>query len=194
MTKLLFISGSIRNGSFNTQLTRHAYNLARKTDGIDAELVDLADYPMPIVNQDMHESDDLPEHAARFKALIQSCDGFFIASPEYNGFFTPLLKNALDWASRSYIRDDTKNTIPTFEGKIAAISSASPGPMGGLRGLPYLRIYLGGLGLHVVPKQAAIGNAGNAFDENGHLAHESQNKMFDGVIDQFIQTTKALRG
>lgn len=193
MVKLLFISGSLRNGSFNTSLARYAHELTAGHDGVNATIINLADYPMPILDQDLHEQQGLPEHAARFKDAIQSCDGLFIASPEYNGFFPPILKNALDWASRNHMDDEAKNTTPTFQGKVAAISSAAPGPMGGLRGLPFLRIYLSGLGIHVIPKQVAIGHAADAFDNNGHLAVESQDKLFRAMIEQFINTTKALR-
>lgn len=193
MVNLLFISGSTRNGSFNTRLRDYAHQLAMDYDGVNATIINLADYPMPILDQDIHEQQGLPEHAARLKAAIQSCDGLFISSPEYNGFFPPLLKNALDWASRPYMDKDADNNTPTFQEKIAAISSAAPGAIGGLRGLPFLRIYLSGMGLHVIPKQVAVGNAADAFDQNGGLVNDGHDKPFRAMIDQFIHTTKALR-
>ena len=191
MAHILFFSGSIRKGSFNTKLAKAAYEMALKHDGITVELIDLADYPMPLMNEDLEKNEGMPAKAAEFKELLQKSDGFFIASPEYNGFFTPLLKNAIDWASRGHTDSAYSNDSPTFQGKVAAIAGTSPGGLGGLRGLPHLRVLLSGIGTHVIPAQTAIGGANDAFDDKGHLTNDSHIKMLSGQIDQFIKTVKA---
>lgn len=155
--------------------------------------MDLADYPMPLFNEDLEASEGMPANAAKFKAALQNADGYFIASPEYNGFFTPLLKNAIDWATRPHTDDQYKNDREPFKGKIAAISGASPGGLGGLRGLPHLRVLLSGIGVHVIPSQVAIGGAGDAFDEDGNLVKDNHIKMLNAQIDEFIKTVKALK-
>lgn len=191
MVHLLFFAGSARADSLNKKLAKHACALAEKHDGVTVEFIDLTDYPMPIYDGDLEAKVGLPEHVATFKERLQACDGFFIASPEYNGFFSPLLKNAIDWASRPH-KDANKNIIPTFEGKVAALSACSPGGLGGLRGLPHLRVLLSGIKSHVIPAQVAVGNGFEAFDTDGALSNPAQNDVLNTMIVQFITTTQAL--
>jgi NAD(P)H-dependent FMN reductase len=100
------------------------------------------------------------------KELARRHDGFAIASPEYNGGYPALLKNALDWISRPEPGD---RPLEVFRGKVAAILSASPGPGGGSRGLRQLRELLEMMSVSVVPPELAIARAGAAFDAEGRL-------------------------
>ncbi|MGH6804765.1 MAG: NADPH-dependent FMN reductase, partial [Methyloceanibacter sp.] len=97
--RLLFFAGSTREGSFNRKLAGLAHHIA-EANGIEAVLVDLKDYPMPIYNGDLEAKEGPPERARAFKALLGEYQGVFIASPEYNSSVTPLLKNTLDWVTR----------------------------------------------------------------------------------------------
>jgi len=89
-------------------------------------------------------------------------DGFLIASPEYNGMFTPVLKNMLDWASRKQLADEAP--LLAFRGKLAAIMATSPGALGGVRGLMVLRILLSNLGVNVLAEQQAVPFAMKCWD------------------------------
>jgi chromate reductase, NAD(P)H dehydrogenase (quinone) len=82
-----------------------------------------------------------------------------------------LLKNAIDWASRPAANE---TSLECFKHKVVALMSASPGALGGLRGLVHVRSILGNIGVLVLPDQVAIGKANQAFDENGKLQDESQ--------------------
>ena len=84
---------------------------------------------MPIYNGDLEAAEGVPANGRRFKQLLLDHDGILISSPEYNGAFSPLLKNALDWASR-FEQEDEK-PLSAYRGKVAAIMSASPGARGG---------------------------------------------------------------
>ena len=132
MSKILAFAGSARKESFNKKLVNIAA-IGARNDGADVTVVDLADYSMPIFNQDMENTDGMPEKASEFKKLLIEHDGFLIASPEYNSAFSALLKNTIDWASRK----ETEDEIPleAYKGKVAVIMAASPGGLGGLRGL-----------------------------------------------------------
>ena len=187
MTKLLFLGGSAREASFTKQLAKAAHKIAIDK-GVDATFIDLRDYPMPIYDGDIEDNNGLPDNAKKLKALFSNSDGYFIVTPEYNGFLSPLLKNAIDWMSRP----DDENIGNAYVGKIAAIAGASPGAMGGIRALPGLRSLLSGIGVHVVPSQVAIGSAFKAFDENGELSEDKQRDMMVATIDQLINTTNAL--
>lgn len=97
--KILALAGSARIESFNKKLVKIAAAGAADA-GAEVTLIDLLDYPMPLFNEDLEAKDGLPESVLQFKALLKSHQGLLLACPEYNGSITPLLKNAIDWASR----------------------------------------------------------------------------------------------
>lgn len=164
-TQVLVFAGSTRAGSFNRRLARAALT-ALESAGIGTTYVDLRDYPMPLYDGDLEAAHGLPEAAKAFKRLLFDHDGFVVASPEYNGSFSALLKNTIDWVSRP---EPGEKHLAAFRGKLAAILSTSPGPGGGLRGLRHLRELLEMIGVNVLPDQLAIPHAAGAFDAAGHL-------------------------
>lgn len=166
MAKILAFAGSVRKESFNRKLIRIAVQGAVRA-GADVTLVELADYPMPLFDQDLEASQGLPGKARELKQLFIEHDGLLIASPEYNSAFTPLMKNTIDWVSRR--ETDDEQPLSAYKGKIAAIMSASPGGLGGMRGLVFLRMLLGNLGITVLPEQQAIPQAMKAFNSDGSL-------------------------
>ena len=171
MAKILAFAGSARKQSFNYRLVKIAASGAERA-GAEVKVIDLADYPMPLFNQDLEAESGIPENAFAFKQLLRGHDGFLIASPEYNGAFSPLLKNAIDWASRPDADDEPP--LIAYKGKTAVIMSASPGGLGGLRGLVFVRMLLANLGMIVLPDQVAVGNANEAFDDKGLLINEKR--------------------
>lgn len=190
MSKILAFSGSARAGSFNQQLVAIAARGAQ-TDGANITVINLADFAMPIFNQDDEAEQGMPENAQKFKQLLTEHDGFLIASPEINTAYSALLKNALDWASRATSADEVP--LSAFNDKSAAIMAASPGALGGLRGLMVLRLLLNNMGVTVLPDQIAISKAYSAFDQ-GRLVDETQdsqvrtigiklNKLLDKLAD-----------
>lgn len=189
--KLLFFAGSARSGSFNKMLARAAYEHACSIDGVEAKHIDLRDYPMPIYDGDFEDEHGLPEHAIRFKALLIEHDGFFVASPEYNSSISPLLKNAIDWASRKQTEEEP--ALVAYKGKVAAITGASPGGFGGLRGLVPLRMLLGNISVTVIPEQLAVPHAMSAFDEKGQMKDEKQYAQLCSIVDRLAAVTKALK-
>lgn len=169
MPKILAFSGSASKDSLNQKLVQIAA-LGAQQAGAEVTIVNLADYPMPIFNQDLEMAEGMPQPARAFKELLIAHDGFLIASPEYNSAFSPLLKNAIDWASR---REREESPLLAFRGKVAVIMAASPGALGGLRGLVFLRMLLANLGIIVLPDQLAVANADKAFHADGYLLDEN---------------------
>lgn len=186
--KLLFFSGSIREGSFNKRLAHLAYSMALK-QGVDATWLDLSDYPLPLYNGDLEAAEGMPVNAWKLKQMFAEHAGFFIACPEYNSSITPLLKNTLDWISRPSGHDPEPEP---YKGKVAAISSASPGGLGGLRSLIVVRMMLGNIGVHMVPAQLAIPQANKAFQEDGTLVDAGKQASLEGVVQGLIDTAGAL--
>lgn len=163
--KILVLAGSARLDSIHRKLARQTVEALRNV-GLEATLADLRDFPMPIYDGDLEAGEGLPPAAKALKELARRHDGFAIASPEYNGGYPALLKNALDWISRPEPGD---RPLEVFRGKVAAILSASPGPAGGSRGLRQLRELLEMMNVSVVPQELAIARSSAAFDADGRL-------------------------
>ena len=164
--KILAFAGSQRTDSFNKKLLKIAA-AAATTAGAEVKLLDLRDLELPLFDQDLEAASGLPAGAKMFKALLTESDGFLIASPEYNSSFTPLLKNAIDWASRAETKEEPP--LSAFRGKSAALLAASPGGLGGMRALVHLRSLLGNIGVLVLPDQVTLPAAHDAFTESGEL-------------------------
>jgi chromate reductase len=191
MPKLLMFAGSARTASTNKKLAALAASTAQKAN-LDVTLIDLKDFEMPIYDGDLEDDAGLPENAKRLKQLFVEHDGIFIASPEYNSSFSPLLKNALDWISRPHTENEP--SLWAYNGKVAALGSVAPGALGGLRGLVPLRMMLGNIGVTVMPNQVAISNGFSAFDDAGALKNEQQSQILKATLDQLILTTRAMTG
>ena len=166
MTRALVFAGSIRTDSLNRKLALAAAEELRAR-GVDVTVADLRDYPMPMYDGDLEAGQGVPERAQAFRQLIQDHDALVIASPEYNGSFPALVKNAIDWASRAR---SGERPAAAFHGKTAALLATSPGPGGGKRGLRHLRELLEMIGVHVLPGDVSVPKGSAAFDGEGRLA------------------------
>ncbi len=163
--RILAFAGSARRDSLNRKLIRIAAEGARAA-GAEVTLLELSDHPLPIYDGDLEASDGLPPNARRLKELFLAHEGLLIAAPEYNSSITPLLKNTIDWVSRSA---PGEAPLACFDGKVAALMSASPGSLGGLRGLAVVRSCLSNIRVLVLPGQVAVPQANDAFAEDGTL-------------------------
>ena len=185
--RILAFAGSARKESFNKKLAAAAAELATAAGG-DVTLIDLADYPLPLFDQDL-EAAETPENLPRLKELFLSHDGLLISAPEYNSSITPLLKNVIDWVSRPV---GNESPLAAFQGKTAGLLAASPGGFGGMRGLVHLRDILGNIGVHVIPAEAAVAAAHEAFGDNGELKDERQRNRIERVARLLVETTGKL--
>ena len=165
MPRILAFASSTRRESFNKKLVAIAAQGAREA-GAEVTLIDLKDFPLPLFDQDLEAEQGMPENGKKLKKLFIDHDGLLIASPEYNSSFTAVLKNALDWVSRPAPGEPS---LVAFRGKVATLMSASPGALGGLRGLVHVRSILGNLGVIVLPDQIAVAKAHDAFQPHGSL-------------------------
>lgn len=190
-TRLLFFAGSAREASHNKRLARLGNTIAT-ANGIVSTFADIGDYPMPIYDGDAEARDGVPDNALKLRALMQAHQGIFIASPEYNASYTPLLKNALDWVSR--IKDEEAIAVPVYKTRVFALGSASPGAFGGIRSLAAIRSVLElGLGALVLPDQIAVPKAHEAFDEHGHLKDKAAQEKFKAIIQRLAHAAKIMR-
>lgn len=187
--KFLAFDGSGRKGSLNQKLLDNIVAEVKAAGGTGS-VIDISAYDLPIYNGDLEADQGLPKGVMELKELFKSHDGFIIASPEYNGSFTPLMKNVIDWVSRPVQGEPPLNC---FKNKIAAIMSAAPGKVGGLTGLYQLNTLLFRIGTLVLPDIMAVGFAGDAFDEQGKLKNDADKDKARMIAQKIVKLTPALK-
>lgn len=186
--EILAFAGSTRESSYNKMLVRNAAKIAQDA-GARVTLIDLRDYPLPLYDGDLEQASGVPDNALAIRALMMERHAILLSSPEYNSAISAVLKNTIDWVSRPV---PDQPTLAAFTGKTAALLAASPGALGGLRGLASVRSILSNLGMIVVPKQYALSEAANAFDNDSSLRDKSAHDRVSGVISQLVQVTESL--
>ena len=186
---ILGFAGSARSDSFNKKLLRVALRGA-ESDGASCTLLDLRDYPLPLYDGDLEAQEGLPDNAGQLRKIFSAHDGFLVSAPEYNGSITPLLKNTIDWISRS---EKARPDLSPYAGKTAAIMAASPGPLGGLRSLRIVRELFNNLGVNVLANQITLRAAHEQFADSGELLQESQHVKVTALGQELAETTRSLR-
>ena len=179
--KILGISGSLRQGSFNTRLLHLAQGLA--PDGVTIDLFDLA--PIPLYNEDVRAA-GFPPPVAALREAIRAADALLFATPEYNFSVSGVLKNAIDWASRP--------PDQPFADKPAAVMGASTGLNGTVRAQFHLRQILVGVNVHVVNRpEVMIRQAADKFDAAGALTDEKAREHLQALVAALVEWTNRIR-
>ena len=189
---VLVIAGSARHGSLNQQL---AAVVARELERAGAAVtpVDLRALALPVYDADI-EARGMPEGARTLRRLFTEHEALLLVSPEYNGFPTPLLINALDWASRPVAEDGMPSGPAAMSGTVAGLLSASPGAFGGMRSLMFVRQFLQmNLGMLIVPEQFGLGLADKAFDAAGALVDAKAHAAVVKVVQSVLRTASAMK-
>lgn len=190
--RVLVIAGSARHGSLNQRLAAVAAH-ALEQAGALVTPVDLRALALPIYDADV-EAQGMPEGARTLRRLFAEHDALLLVTPEYNGFPTPLLINALDWASRPVAEDGLPSGPAAMSGTVAGLLSASPGAFGGLRSLLHTRQFLQmNLGMLVVPEQFGLGLAEQAFDATGALVDAKAQAAVERVVQSVLRVSAGLR-
>lgn len=188
--KILILAGSTRTGSNNVRLAALAVKELTLLD-VDVTRISLQDYPLPLYDPDLEARSGPPASAVKLKQMMMAHHGVFIASPEYTGSVTPLLKNAIDWVSR--VRERGDPLCAAFRNRIFAIASVSPESSGGLYALLALRQILEiGCGAPVVPEQLGIAGADEIFDELGNIADTRIANQFHALLARLVETARAM--
>jgi NAD(P)H-dependent FMN reductase len=187
---ILAFAGSTRIDSYNNKLVRAAARGAVSA-GSQVTVIDLRDFPMPIYDGDIEMRDGIPQPALALRRLMIAHQGFLIASPEYNGSLSALLKNVIDWTSRPVNGEDG---LASYRNKAAVLMSASPGSFGGLRGLTHLRTILSNIGTIVLPDQLAVGKAHEVFGIDSVVLNDRQRKSVEDLGQTLAATIVKLHG
>jgi chromate reductase len=180
--RLLVFSASLRAESLNTRLAHLASRVIAERGGT-VDLATMREFDCPSYDQDVQTRSGLAPGAAEFVRRLEASNAFVIASPEYNASIPGLLKNAIDWASRTRPQP--------FNERHGLLLSASPSMVGGNRGLWSLRIPLEHLGARVFPDMFSLAQAHQAFDTDGGLVNHELAGRFVSTIDRFMDLVEA---
>ena len=186
--RILAFAGATRTESFNKKLIRLGAEAARKA-GAEVTLIDLRDFPMPLYDGDLEVAERLPPMARELKRVMIEHDGFLLSCPEYNSSISGVLKNTLDWVSRQQPDEPAR---VAFRGKVAGLLAASPGHLGGVRGLYAVRQVLNALGTLVLATQFGLARARDAFNEDGTLKDQAEQHVVNSVGTELVSTISRL--
>jgi NAD(P)H-dependent FMN reductase len=188
--KILAMGGSLRRNAWNQRIAEIAAQGA-EVCGATVTGIELADYPMPLLNQDTEAQDAQGDGVLALRTMFREHDALLLGVPEYNGGLPAALKNAIDWLTRP---QEGFERLDCFQGKVCALVSASPGPLGGIRGLPFTRTILSSLGMHVIPQQRCVGSVHTLFDDSGTLTDDATEAALHAIGKALATTTQCLLG
>lgn len=186
MTKILIIPGSNRSGSYNVKLAAAAAKELALL-GADVTRISLLDYPLPLYDEDLKSSEGIPKDVLKIANMIDAHNGVFIASPEYNASVSPLLKNMIDWVS--VMRERDGRAFAPWKETTLALGAASPGNLGGVRGLNHLRSIMVTIGSLVISEQALVPNAEAAFDIDGSISSERAARSLTNTCQALLRAS-----
>ncbi|MBD2568398.1 NADPH-dependent FMN reductase [Anabaena lutea] len=179
MVKIVGIGGSLRPGSY-TQLGLQVAAQRVAALGAEVEILDLQQMQLPFCNG----GKEYPEYpdVQRLRDTVANADGLILATPEYHGSVSGVIKNALDLM-----------TFDQLSGKVAGLISILGGQVNS-NALNDLRVILRWVHGWVIPEQIAIGQAYSAFSPEGKLLDEKLSQRFDQFAQSLVDNTRKLRG
>lgn len=180
--KILTFAGSLRKDSLNKKVCRNVVNYVQQNKLAEIEFVDLKPLEIPMYDGDFEASQGIPESVQKLCAKIREADAIIISSPENNGSIAAVLKNTVDWVSRE--------KVVSITGKHVLLCAASPGALGGVRGLWHTRVPFEALGCHVYPDMMGFSKAHEAFDSENQIKDEKTKARFEKLLQSFIQFAK----
>ena len=190
-TPLLVIAGRTPAESVLPNQARNTAAIAREA-GAQVTLIELSDFDIPMYNADL-EAAGTPADVIRLKEVLDAHPAWIVCSPEYNGSYTALLKNTIDWASSPVAGHPVwSDGSRPFSGKVVGMLSASNGGLGGLRSQSHLAPLLINLECWLAPRAFALGQAAAAFDEQGRLVQQAHRDRVAAVVDQVLWAAERL--
>jgi chromate reductase, NAD(P)H dehydrogenase (quinone) len=186
MTRIIGISGSLRQGSYNLALLRNAAELVPA--GCTLEIASIKD--IPLYDGDLEAQSGIPAAVAALKERVAAADGLLLVTPEYNNSIPGVFKNAVDWMTRP-----ASDIARVFGDRPVGLIGATPGGMGTTFAqtawLPVLRT----LGTRpFFGKTLYVSGAGKVFDAEGRLTDKDLRerlRVYMGQFAAFVASTRA---
>lgn len=182
MLKIQIITGSTRPGRLNNQVAQWINDVASKRPNLDVELVDIADYNLPLLDEPAPAltGQYTKEHTKKFSAKIAEADGYIFVTPEYNHSTSSALKNAID-----FLYHEWSNKPASF---------VSYGAEGGVRAVEHLRGILAQVQTATTQQQVNF-TLGNDFENYSTLkpSSDSHEKNAEVLLDQLTSWADAFK-
>lgn len=178
--KIAILLGSVREGR---QSHKVAHELTRKfalQEGVEAKLIDLAELNLPIMTERISKMTIPPANLMQFSESINQADAIVLVSPEYNGSYTGVLKNAMDYL------------LKEFHKKPIGTVAVAGGKFGGLNATHHMQSLILHLGAFPMPLKLLVPFVQNVFDVEEHLTDETLTKNFDTFVKEFIWFSEAI--
>ncbi len=181
--KLAILCGSVRMGRKSILVANHLVSTFEANPAFDSvELLDLADYNLPMMQERRGQHPNLPAAAEKLGMTLESADALVVVTPEYNGSYPGVLKNALDY----YLDEYRKKPV--------GIVSVSSGSMGGNLAHKELSVMFMRIGAFVSPSRLYVSEVGKMFEEDGKAVGERYLKASAKFADEFAWFTGAIIG
>jgi len=175
--KILGLAGEYRASSKSGMLVNEALNMAAAR-GAEVVFWDLAAQPLPLVGEDGCWSHP---NVKAFQSLLETCDAFFLSSPEYHGTMSGVMKNTMDWMYDKHVGGKVFGLMSTLGG----VTNANT--------LNHMRIALRWLHGWPVPEQLAVGHVKEAFNDEGHLNDPALRDRLETLVESVLNTAQKLR-
>ena len=180
--KITIILGSIRKNRRSGSVAFHLKKLLEQEYATEAVMLDLRDYPFPVMEERYRLLDNPPSFMEEFSRHLSDSDGIIIVTPEYNGSYSGALKNALDYFK------------PEYHKKPMGVVTVSDGQWGGINASHHLQAWM----LHVKavpsPFKLMVQNASSVFDDEGQLKDPALNGKAEKFLEEFFWLTKSISG
>ena len=185
MARIVGISGSLRQGSYNSALLRAAAALMPAGSALEIATI----RGIPLYDGDLESASGIPADVRRLKEAIAGADGLLLATPEYNNSVPGVFKNAIDWLSRP-----PSDIARVFGGRPVALVGASPGGFGTILSqnawLPILRT----LGAELWTRgRLLVSRAPSVFDQNGALVDAKLGEQLRDYLRGFVEFVEKRR-
>ena len=174
------ILGSTRRGRQSAKVAKFVLDRLGKQPGVETELLDLADYNFPIMEERLRMRDDPPPRLQEFSDTLARADAIVIVTPEYNNGYPGVLKNALDYF------------LPEYKRKVFGIVTVSAGGFGGLNALQQLRQVVLAMGGYPIPASFPVSRVRESFADDGTPQDASYEKRVAAFFDELQWATQAL--
>lgn len=171
--KIEIISGSPRQASITIRIARHLHQVLQEREGIEAGLIDVRDYALPFVQEVWTKREKVPSEFEELGERIFSAEAFILVSPEYNGGYSPALKNLLDH-------------FPKQSRKVFGIATGTDGALGAMRSAQQLIQMVAAFFGILSPQLLITPHADKKFDEEGHLLEAGFQKSVNTFVEEFL--------
>lgn len=177
--KIEIVSGSPRSASVTKRAALHLKNWIRQNTSHDVDIIDMKDWSVPPVQSVWTTVDKAPHELQPLAKRIFEADAFILVTPEYNGSYSPAMKNLLDH-------------FPKQLHKPFGIVTASPGAMGGMRASQQLLLLVPALFGIASPNMLITPAVDKKFSPDGDLLDESFQNAVHTFITEFLWLSEKL--